>query len=205
MAPPKPSGRRKENFVQWKDSPQLVERVEIVTGGASASDARKKKRASRPTTVVTEQVQCERKTNTNHGTQSHGDSDTERDMEVEVGATLSRPAEIRKFVSPNRFVAPRVSGPSTSVLTPPNASGTPQHYAGQTSSSPERRPLRRVQEQEQHIADHEPFGDPTNIAGDTCRVGLKVKCMSLVWTIFAVVPLLSLVSGQGDRTCIAVM
>lgn len=188
MAPPKPSGRRKEDFVQWKDSSKPVEREGPLAGAASPSSARKKKQASRPRAEVTEDIETEGHGGPHLGTENTEVSDSQRNTEAGGVASVPQRPLNPKYVSPNRFVPPRCSGLTTSLVTPPRAFNSTDDYARERSSSPQGRPLtRELQEQEEASAD-EVSGDPYDNAQETWTTAAEGKCIPCLRFVFAVVP-----------------
>lgn len=179
MAPQQGDGKRKEEFVKWKESPQSMDRGQSHAGGAFSSVARKKKHALRQQTGVKEQMESQRVSDTEEVPRNHDGGNNERDSAPEGGAVLQRPPQVPKYVSPSKFVPPRASGLSPCIAPLPSASNSRQHNARQASSSPLGRPLRRMPQEPEYSADDETCEDPHNSAPTTKTMSPEGNCVSL--------------------------
>ena len=104
MAPPTASGKQRENFVRWKETPKSMERDQANVGGTSPLVAKRKVHASRPRPIVMEDADLQRKSEFTQVPQNQRASDCERETDPEVGALLKRPPQIPKYTSPYKFV-----------------------------------------------------------------------------------------------------
>ena len=169
MAPPTASGKQREDFVRWKEAPKSMERDQANVGGTSPLVAKRKVHASRPRPIVMEDADLQRMSESTQVPQNQRASDCEHETEPEVGALLKQPPQILKYTSPYKFVPPRATGPSPSVVSvvPPQA-----------ISSPQGRPSKRVQQQREENVHDVPCIELHNIGPHTSAKYHEGKCKS---------------------------
>ena len=169
MAPPIASGKQRENFVRWKEAPKSMERDQANVGGTSPLVAKRKVHASRPRSIVMEDADLQRRSESTQVPQNRRASDCERETDPKVGALLKWPPQIPKYTSPYKFVPPRATGPSPSVVSvvPPQA-----------ILSPQGRPSKKVQQQREEIVHDAPCSELHNIGPHTSAKYHEGKCKS---------------------------
>ena len=167
MAPPTVSGKHREEFVKWKEAIQSMDCSRTHGGGTSPSFSRVKKHSSRARTSVMSETDLQIMSESTQLPQNHRVSDSERETEPEVGAWLKRSPQIPKYAAPYKFVPPRASGPSTSVVSvlPPQA-----------MSSPQGRPPKRVQQIREEIVHDGPCTMHHNSSPHTSAKYHEGKC-----------------------------
>lgn len=183
MAPPIASGRQKESFVKWIESTKSTDRAQGHVGEGSTLTARKKKPASQTTVNVMEETELERFSDRTEVPHNLPDSDNERDFEPEVGALLKRPPQVPKLVSTNTFLPPRAIVTPTCIPPLPTAPISLQENARRGSSSPQARPLKRVQHHVVEEVDDAPSNDLQNTEDDTLVIDSGGKFMEIVHNI----------------------
>lgn len=169
MAPQQGSGKRKEDFVKWKDNHGTREPGQSHGGGASTSVARRTISTCRPQSTVTDHIQEQEWSDSEEPPQNEVLTHIVRDEEPEVGADMQHHPQIPKPGSSSRFVLHRPSAQSPSVAPRLTAGNSPQNRTRQASSSPLGRPLGRLPEQPHYFVEDDASELPDNVGGGTYK------------------------------------
>lgn len=171
MAPQQASGKRKENFVKWKDSDATKEGDQSNVGGTSSSAARRLTPTLRPQSTVTEHIQQQDWSDSEELPQNQVVTEIDRDGELDVSAGMQWPPPVPKQVPSNRFVPLRTSTQSSSPSTVPRSisGNSPHNNTRQASSSPLGRPLQRLAQQPKYMVDDDTCVVQENSSGATYR------------------------------------
>lgn len=159
MAPQQASGKRKEDFVKWKDSHATIEGGQSNVGGTSSSVARRLTPTSRPQSTVTEHIQQQDWSDSEEPPQNQVVTEIDRDGELDVSVGMQRPPPVPKQIPSRRFVPPRTSTRSPSTIPRSTSGNSPHNNTRQASSSPLGRPLQRLAQSPEYTVDN-----------DTCKV-----------------------------------
>ena len=142
MAPQQASGKRKEDFVKWKDSHATIEGGQSNVGDWSDSEEPPQNQ------VVTE---------------------IDKDGELDVSVGRQRLPPVPKQVPSSRFVPPRTSTQSPSTVPRSTSSNSPHNNTRQAGSSPLGRPLQRLAQQPEYTVDDDTCEVQENSGGATYR------------------------------------
>lgn len=154
MAPQQAAGKRKEDFVKWKDSHATREGGQSNVGDASSSAARRPTTTSRPQSTVNGHIQQQYSSGSEELPQTQAVAETDRDGELDIRARMQRPPPVPKQVPSSRFVPPRT---------------TTQSHPTVPRSTSLNSPHINTRQQPQYTVDDDTCEVEENSEGDTYR------------------------------------
>lgn len=180
MAPPTTSHRSKENFVQWTEPLQRVQKDVNDTGVASTSRARKQIDATRDKSAIQALVQSCTATESNTGLWSEPESELRIEKEAPVSTRAHRAPSTSQSANPQKFVPPRPTSLWTPTRHPQTSYVSPRDHASDARKSGGGRVIQRQQLQSEHTLHSQAAGAEHDGSATATTQRPPSKCTSVI-------------------------